>query len=207
MPDQPTSTTANAAQQEVQGPKAPHTTIDNTALVETIRGSFSVGSGTPRTNDLLDSTIIAKPLGMGEGFFTLRPKNPNVVFRAIACNVNPGHCDNPYLRYEQAKIQGYVNAVPSDVQGDVSPGFVKDNGARIVNGDLILMKISKSQYRGALKWKDQQALRATKKAGVEEDGNRQILRAMQETNIPSRLGRKLQPFTPGEGELRKDFGG
>ncbi len=192
--------------QPVSGVQPHPPTVDNTALVDLTRQAVSVGHR-PRTNYLLDDSIVAKPLAVGDGFFNLKPKSSEIIFRAIAFNINPTHCDNPYLRYEQAKIQGYVNATKDDVAGEVAPAFLKDNGARITNGDLILMKISRALYSGALKWKDQQAMRATKKVGVIDDANQQIARAMQETNIPTRLGRKLQPFTPSEGEIRKDFGG
>ena len=68
------------------------------------------------------------------------------------------------------------------------------------------MKIDKATYRGALKWKDQQAIRATKRAGAVDEGNREIRRAMEETNMPQNLARKLQPFSPSAEEFRKDFG-
>ena len=205
VPTQTPSPSVAAMPQPATVVKPPHPpTVDNTELLEATRSAGSVGRR-PRISDLLDDTIIAKPLSMGEGFFGLKPKNPDVILRAIAFNVSTN--DGPsYLRYEQAKSQGYANATVADVAGTVPTSFVHDSGQRICNGDLIMMKISRSLYRGALKWKDQQAIRATKRIGAIDQGNAEIRKAMEETNMPPRLARKLQPFSPSPSEFAKDFG-
>jgi hypothetical protein len=170
-----------------------------------VRSAASVGR-TARMNDLMDTNIVAKPLSMGDGFFNLRPKSPDVVFRAIAHRVatNSGLST---MRYEQARGQGYVNVTVADVAGTVPPSCIRENGQQIVNGDLILMKIGRKDYRGALKWKDLQAIRSTQRATTIETGENELRRAAMETNMPPRLARKLSPFTPSPKELEKDFGG
>jgi len=182
----------------------PHQTVDNQDLLFATRQAVSVGRGRLNRGDLFDETIVAKPLSMGEGFFNLKPKSPEVLLRAI--NMKVITADGPSsLRYDQAHSQGYVNATPADIKGTVSEMFVKDGGTKIVNGDLILMKISRADYRAALKYKDQTAIQATQRAGTVDSGNQQIMRAAEERNIPSRLARKLQPFNPTSKELRDDF--
>jgi hypothetical protein len=208
-PTPPTAQQGSAVNDVFWAKPTPQThppTVDNKdILVQAARSAGSVGRRPSLTNDLFDDTIVAKPLSMGEGFFSSRPKNPEVVFRAVTYSVTTR--DGPsFLRYEQARSQGYTNATVLDCQVPPPPSFIKDNGQRIVNGDLILMKISKADYRGALKYNQQQAIKATQRAGAVESGNREIVKAMQETNMPSRLARKLQPFSPDSRELKKDFG-
>jgi hypothetical protein len=158
--------------------------------------------------DLLDDTIIAKPLtGTGDLFFGLKPKSPNVVFRGINFSV-PTKDGVSALRYEQAKAQGFTNATVADVAGTVPTSLQRDNGQKIVHGDLILMKIDAATYRGALKWKDQQALRSVQRFNTEtvEQGKHELARAMQEVAAPGKLSRKLSAFSPTSDELKKDFG-
>ena len=183
-------------------PPAHPATVDNAAVVEAFKQASSVGTS-PNYNYLTDASIVAKPMASAHDiFFQLKPKNPNVIFRGIAAGVATK--DGPsYRRYDEAKLQGYRNVTVNDVKGTVPDSMVRDGGQRIVSGDLVLMMYDRAAYLGALKDKDLKAIRATKRAGAVEDINSQIVKAMQETNMPSRLGRKLQPFIPSE----KDFSG
>jgi hypothetical protein len=183
-------------------PKETQPVTDQDVLVAT-RASASVG-GSPIRNDLFDPNIVAKPLTSStDPFFNLRPKNPEVMFRGITHTVITK--DGPsFVRFEQAKAQGYQVATAADVVGAVPASLLREG--KIINGDLILMKISSAAYRGALKWKDQQAIRATQKVGVADQAKNEIQRAAQETNMPQRLSRKLNPFAPSGSEITKDFG-
>lgn len=165
------------------------------------------GGAVPLDNYLLDKTIVAKPLtGQMDIFGTLKPKNPNVVLRGIF-NGRSGDSQMS-LRYEQAKGQGYVNATIEDIAGTVPVSMQRDGGKVIVHGDLILMKIDRATYMGALKYKDQQALRSVQRQRDSslEHGQFELARAMQEVAAPQKLSRKLSPFIPTESELKKDFG-
>lgn len=173
-------------------------------IVAAVKAATSVGGAVDTRMDLLNPNIVARPLTSStDPFFSLRPKNPNVVFRGINYCVQTK--DGPsYMRFEQAKAQGYVAATPADVQGAVPASLLKEG--KIINGDLILMMIDKSTYRGALKWKDQQAIRATQATGQREQGDAEIKRAAAETNMPGKLSRKLSTYAPSQSELKKDFG-
>lgn len=112
--------------------------------------------------------IEAKPL-RAPNFINLKPKNPNLSLfwgnRAV------GEKESG-LRYDQLIAMGFVPAKPEDVLtnlGQACPPSICRDG-RIMYGDLILLKIPRADYVGALKWNEQNARLRVKKPGVAIDG-------------------------------------
>jgi hypothetical protein len=112
--------------------------------------------------------IEAKPLRQ-PNFIALKPKNPNMSLfwgnRAV------GEKESG-LRYDQLIAMGFVPASPLDVLtnlGQECPKSLLRDG-RIMYGDLILLKIPRADYVGALKWNEQNARLRVKKPGVALDG-------------------------------------
>ena len=200
MANTPTTTLAPTV------PAKPATVPPNVA-VTAAREASSVGIRHTESNDLMDPNIVAKPLSNpGDGFGSLRPKNPDVVFRGILRELQNNLGVSPYMRFEQAKAQGFVVATKEDVDPStpIPPSCITADG-KIINGDLILMKISAAAYRGALKYKDQQAINSVKRSQSVEGARKEINRVAQETNMPSKLSRKLDPFNPSLADLPKGF--
>lgn len=112
--------------------------------------------------------IEAKPL-RAPNFINLKPKNPNMSLfwgnRAV------GEKESG-LRYDQLIAMGFVPAKPEDVvtmDGLTCPPSICRDG-RIMYGDLILLKIPRADYIGALKWNEQSARMRVRKPGVTLDG-------------------------------------
>src|SRR6266496_2363293 len=121
-------------------------------------------------SELADNKIIAKPL-VSPDFLNLRPKNPNIKLRWVNCAVpNTEKGGVSTLRFEQAKAQGYLVAHADDV---INPPdcYLHEGRSKLINGDLILMKIDAAAYLGALKWKDQQARRLGSRRTMVDKGN------------------------------------
>jgi len=117
--------------------------------------------------------IEAKPL-RAPNFINLLPNNPNMSLfwgnRAV------GEKESG-LRYDQLIAMGFVPAQPKDVftrnpetgqRLECPPSICRDG--RIMYGDLILLKIARADYVGALKWNEQSARIRVKKPGVALDG-------------------------------------
>src|SRR5882762_7320502 len=114
--------------------------------------------------------IEAKPL-RAPNFINLKHKNPNMALfwgnRAV------GEKESG-LRYDQLIAMGFVPAKPEEVtsmEGISCPPSICRDG-RIMYGDLILLKIPRADYVGALKWNEQNARLRMKKPGVTLEGGR-----------------------------------
>src|SRR5215467_6092267 len=90
--------------------------------------------------------IDARPLQMPD-FVNLKPKNAEIRFRWVNRCVGVKESTQ---RLDEMTYAGFQYALPSDVQGAVLPNLIR-NG-HIVRGDLVLMKISRAAYDGALKY-------------------------------------------------------
>jgi len=132
-----------------------------------------------------DEEIIARPLSNPD-FTRLTKKNKNVEFRWVNRAAAAGQ------RYRQALAQGYVNATSADV--DV-PTVAFENGA-FINGDLILMKIDRKVYLGAIKFNEEEALRKVSPAGVEAKTKAELQKAQGTVSAPRDVKSKIQAFTP-----------
>jgi hypothetical protein len=134
--------------------------------------------------------IEARPL-RSPNFINLKAKNPNLSLywgnRAV------GEKESG-LRYDQLIAMGFIPAKPDEVvsmEGHPCPPSICRDG-RIMYGDLILLKMSREAYVGALKWNDQNARLRVKKLGVALSGDSRERQATdtrqqptQALNIPS----------------------
>lgn len=136
-----------------------------------------------------DEIIVAKPLQQPD-FVNLRPRNPEIMFRWVNRAAGDGQ------RLDQMVASGFALAVATDVIG-LPPSLLRDG--RIINGDLILMKIDRKTYLGALKYNEQRALaqRGTSKTNLEvgKKNLRETVGAM-----PTELQKKINVFVPSQTE-------
>jgi hypothetical protein len=152
--------------------------------------------------------IEAKPL-RAPNFISLKPKNPNLSLfwgnRAV------GEKESG-LRYDQLIAMGFVPAKPEDVltlEGLTCPPSICRDG-RIMYGDLILLKIPRTDYVGALKWNEQNARLRVKKPGVylegvgasKDIGGREVLKEDGRASMTSAaFPRKVTPYIPPLSEV------
>jgi hypothetical protein len=155
--------------------------------------------------------IEAKPL-RSPNFINLKPKNPNLSLfwgnRAV------GEKESG-LRYDQLIAMGFIPAVPTDVitsEGMNCPPSICRDG-RIMYGDLILLKIPRTEYIGALKWNEQNARLRVKKLGVaiegagasRDIGGEKVLKddsgRTNPTPIIPSMGGKVQAYVPALTEV------
>ena len=143
--------------------------------------------------------IVAAPLVSPNFTNGIKPKNPDVSFRWILHTLYKGDGTQSSLRFEQAKLQGFAVATESDLADpSVLAPYRAENGTKYINGDLILMKIPRKKYEGALLYRDQktakQVLAATGKksrADVED-----IVRGTAASG-------KVAVYDPTQGELQE----
>lgn len=138
----------------------------------------------------LDAEIVARPL-VGTDFLNPIPKNPNICFRWIEHKARDG------FRYHQCLAQGYAVAVAADIQNvNDFQLFNREAGTKFINGDLILMKIDKKRYLGAIKYRVQQALYCS------DPAVRQALAKQAATaDLTPQARSKIAVFAPGAADL------
>jgi len=136
-------------------------------------------------------SIIARPL-MEPDFVNMKSKNPNISLRWVNCKSGDG------LRYNHMQAVGFVNATSSDV---AAPASMLKEG-KIVFGDLILMKIDRAKYQGALKYNEQQALARMRKTTQVQHARKTV----SEVPTSPELIRKIQMFEPSLEETQKLIG-
>ena len=155
--------------------------------------------------------IEAKPL-RAPNFINLYPVNPNLSLfwgnRAV------GEKESG-LRYDQLTAMGFVPAQPTEVFSrnpetgqrlPCPPSICRDG--RIMYGDLILLKIPRADYVGALKWNEQNARLRVKKPGVtlegvgasKDIGGREVLKddgraAMTAAAFPKKVSTFVPPLS------------
>lgn len=144
----------------------------------------------PVAQALYDDTIEAKSLGAIHDHKVVT-KNPNLAFRWV--NRASGQAA-PNLRMEQMEVAGFVYATPADctVVG-LSP---REN--RFIDGDLILMKMDRRQYLGALKANALSAMSRTDRMGIAKRGRTELRKVVNEVGagrMPD-LTRKVATFVP-----------
>ncbi len=143
-------------------------------------------------SDSLD-TIVAAPLNAPD-FTNLHPVNPNISFRWVMHTLFKQDGSQNSIRFEEAKSQGYSIATKDDIKNPPMH-YAVDGGIKFINGDIILMKISRKAYEGALLWKDQQAAKqmlAASGKNAAGDVQRQVGRS---------AGGKIQTYVPTQQEL------
>lgn len=158
------------------------------------------GASMPVTEAVLpDDQIEARPL-MAPDFINYKPRNPNHSLRWVNFSVGEKASS---LRYEQAQAQGFQNAALTDVSlaTPVAPSYVRDGGSKIINGDLILMKIGRAAYKGALKYKDQQAVKLASKTETKKESLNRVQHDIAATGAPKELLSQVRPFVPSDAEV------
>lgn len=149
--------------------------------------------------------VQARPLQMPD-FVSLRPKNPNVAFRWVNRSVGAAGSTQ---RLDEMVYAGFVPALPIDaVMPDgkaVMPNLIKDG--KIIRGDLILMKIDRASYDGALKYNWERSIARLHPARQLQTGRSQLSKAVSGHVPPGAaktIAQKLQAFRPGSGEQTAD---
>lgn len=149
--------------------------------------------------DELDELLEAAPLVVPD-FLNLVPAKADISIRWINFSVGE---QKSTLRYDQCVAAGFVNALPADVKTSngkpIPPSLVKDG--KIIYGDVILMKIARNLYLGALKANRNKALRRGMRSTSAQEGIRNIQSEIAKNRPPKDIMRKIQPFVPGEAEL------
>lgn len=138
--------------------------------------------------------IVAAPL-IEPDFVNIKPNNPDVSFRWVLHTLYKKDGTQSILRFEQAKAQGYIVATKADIQpGCVPVAYERDNGTKYVNGDLILMKIDRRKYQGAILHREQQAAKQMLSTGRE--GKRMIQHEL--SSQPRSQTSKVSVFDPSQ---------
>ena len=138
--------------------------------------------------------IVARPLNQPD-FLNVRPKNPLIAFRWVNRSAGGGQ------RLDQMTYSGFILALPVDCIS-VLPSQVK-NG-RIEDGDLVLMKIDRKIYEGALKHNWRRAVNRLHPKAQVQNGQNVLRDAVRAVGVPPDIGRKLSTFQPNEREIARD---
>jgi hypothetical protein len=150
----------------------------------------------------LDDDIIARPMTMPD-FINVPLANPTLSARWIFTDRR---------RFSQAKAQGWRVATAKDIKpgyASLSP-FEEEGGTKFINGDLILMVIASSIYKGALKYKHQVAA-ALSDAAVQRTVSAQravsdmggTVAAVNQQRMAQGGDPVMTVFTPGAADLSK----
>lgn len=113
--------------------------------------------------------------------FGIKTKNPGLSFRWINRASGGGR------RVEEHKALGFRVAAPTDCE---FPGLQPVNG-QFINGDLILMCISKEKYLGALKYNHELAAHLVSRKKHEEVGKQLLNDALDEISAKPELRQKM----------------
>jgi len=175
-PDKPTITSSNLPPEGVT-PKQ---------VLDKISARLKKGAA-PLLEDEL-SEVVAKRLGAGGGEPVFKLKNKNIYIRLINQVAGKGQ------RVHEFAAMGFVFATTEDVE--VQPHLLVDG--KIVSGDCVLMKISRKDYLGALKYNQELALKKAGRKSAMQDGMDKINRAVRETGAPEDLAKKIHTFQPDD---------
>ena len=142
-----------------------------------------------------DSPIVAKPL-TNPDFTGVKLKNPNLAARWINRLAAGG------IRYQQMESAGFVPVVPSDCVPKTLAGTLVKDG-HIIYGDLILCKIAKKDYEGALKYNVEMANARIRKVAQKQAAKENLDRGISEDGVsaPSSLKQKITFYQPDEKEM------
>ena len=152
--------------------------------------------------------VEARPLALPD-FINVVPKNPSLSLRWVNRSVGPTGStqrldEMVYAGFEFARIEDVKMANGAPVMGNL----VKDG--RIVRGDLILMKIARSAYEGALKYNWHRAVSRLHPSRQLATGQSQLSQAVRQAGVPRSvqptLSQKLAAFRPGSSEKPADPG-
>ena len=154
--------------------------------------------------------VTARPLQMPD-FINIKPKNPGISLRWVNRAVGVAQSTQ---RLDEMVFAGFVPAKPEECHipngkgsfVSVPTSLVK--GANIIRGDLILMKIDKVAYEGALKYNWERSVSRLHPDRQLQTGRKQLANAVTQQGVPRDVGRslasKLQAFRPGTGDKTAD---
>lgn len=150
--------------------------------------------------------IEARPLQLPD-FVNIKSKNPNVSFRWVNRSVG---VQGSTQRLDEMVFAGFVPVNPNEAcmpNGQaIMPNLIKNN--QIVRGDLILMKIDRKAYEGALKYNWERSIARMHPDRQLQTGKKQLSSAVSQVGVPREVGRtlasKLQAFRPGSSDKTAD---
>ena len=153
--------------------------------------------------------IEARPLQLPD-FINVVPKNPNIALRWVNRAVG---VVGSTQRLDEMVYAGFVPAMPNEVEMlrdgkriAVMPNLIRDG--KIIKGDLILMKIDRAAYEGALKYNWERAVQRLHPGKQLATGRSELNKAIAERGVPRSvlptLKSKLQAFKPGDSERTAD---
>ncbi len=139
-------------------------------------------------NLLTDNAILARPLQTAD-ITRVKSKNPNLAFQWCNRKFQDGQ------RISEFEYEGFRKATPADCE---IPGLSSVDGG-FIYGDLILMKIDKASYRGALRHNALKSLQATRPAQVKKllEGDREFSSAAAGSQG------KIHPYNPSADDLKE----
>lgn len=150
--------------------------------------------------------IEARPLQLPD-FVNVKPKNPGVSFRWVNRSVG---VQGSTQRLDEMVYAGFVPVSPTEAimpNGQPLLANLIKNG-QIIRGDLILMKIDRKQYEGALKYNWERSVARLHPDRQLQTGRKQLATAVSQAGVPRELGRslasKLQAFRPGTSDKTAD---
>jgi hypothetical protein len=143
-------------------------------------------------------SVTARPLQMPD-FVDIKPVNPLLTLRW--CNRVAGGGQ----RLDQVTYAGFIPVKPEEVKypnGKPLPPSMIKNG-QVLMGDLILMKIDKASYDGALKYNWGRAVSRMRPGEAIRTGQAKLQETLKESGISNTnaLRDKLKVFQPSDAEI------
>jgi len=153
--------------------------------------------------------VTARPLQMPD-FGNIRAKNPQVAVRWVNRAVGVAQSTQ---RLDEMIFAGFIPARPDECEivsehgaKPVPASLIKDG--KIIRGDLILLKIDRASYDGALKYNWDRAISRLHPSRQLATGRQQLQKAVAEKGVPRSvlpsINSKLQAFRPGTEEKPAD---
>lgn len=151
--------------------------------------------------------IEAKPMH-APAFDQIRKKNQNIEIRWVNRFVNGATA--PLMRYEQMLAMGWV---PVKVNIDAktgeasSPDVFIPIGCAIKDGciqnyDVILMKIDRARYIGAMRYNNERVNKAVQRPGVIAGANENLKQDLAREGALGKSRGKVSTFIPGERDFK-----
>lgn len=148
--------------------------------------------------------VQARPLQLPD-FVNIKSKNPAMSFRWVNRAVG---VQGSTQRLDEMIFAGFVPVRPEEAcmpNGQpIMTNLIKDG--KIIRGDLILMKIPREQYEGALKYNWERSISRMHPDRQLQTGKKQLATAVSQAgvNVPRSVAGKLQAFRPGSSDKTAD---
>jgi hypothetical protein len=150
--------------------------------------------------------IQARPLQLPD-FVNIKSKNPAMSFRWVNRAVG---VQGSTQRLDEMVYAGFIPVKPEEAcmpNGQpIMANLIKDG--KIIRGDLILMKIPREQYEGALKYNWERSIARMHPDRQLQTGKKQLANEVTKAGVPPSVARtlasKLQAFRPGTSDKPAD---